>query len=213
MTFCAMLLALVMVDLLLPFYNSLVGFEYPFIWMDRPWQWGILLGGTLAVGTIAGSYPAFYLSALDPVNTLYTGRIGRGRGVLLFRRILIVVQLVASIGVIVCTLIISAQLDHLRTKDLGFDKEQIVCIGMDNTIYEHRQAFFSELRQLPFVQNVSLTPGTVGNIDMGAKLQGRYQEEKKRYGANSFISTQRSFPPSASKWCREIHGSGTARRA
>lgn len=38
MTFCAMLLALVMVDLLLPFYNSLVGFEYPFIWMDRPWQ-------------------------------------------------------------------------------------------------------------------------------------------------------------------------------
>lgn len=195
MTFCAMLLALVMVDLLLPFYNSLVGFEYPFIWMDRPWQWGILLGGTLAVGTIAGSYPAFYLSALDPVNTLYTGRIGRGRGVLLFRRILIVVQLVASIGVIVCTLIISAQLDHLRTKDLGFDKEQIVCIGMDNTIYEHRQAFFSELRQLPFVQNVSLTPGTVGNIDMGAKLQGRYQEEKKEiwskflYIDTAFFST------------------------
>ena len=185
MTFCAMLLALVIVNLLMPLFSSLVGIRYPFILMNHLWQWGLLIGGTLAVGIIAGSYPAFYLSSLDPVNALYSGRIQNGRGMMLFRQILIVIQLIASIGVIICTLIISAQLNHLRTKDLGFDKEQIVCIGMDNTIYDHRQAFFSELRQLPFVQNISITQAVVGNVDMGGKLQGRYQEEKKRSGPNS----------------------------
>lgn len=195
MTFCAMVLALVIVNLLMPFFSSLVGIRYPFIWMSHLWQWGLLVGGTLIVGIIAGSYPAFYLSSLDPVNALYSGRIQNGRGVMLFRQILIIVQLVASIGVIACTLVISGQLNHLRTKDLGFDKEQIVCIGMDNTIYEHRQAFFSELRQLPFVQNVSITQAVVGNVDMGGKLQGRYQEEKKEiwtkflYVDTAFFST------------------------
>ncbi|WP_298061959.1 FtsX-like permease family protein [uncultured Rikenella sp.] len=195
MTFCAMLLALIIVNLLMPYFSGLAGIRYPFIWMNNLWQWGLLIGGTLVVGIIAGSYPAFYLSSLDPIHALYTGRMRNGRGVMLFRQILIVVQLIASIGVIACTLVISAQLNHLRTKDLGFDKEQIVCIGMDEIIYQHRQAFFSELRQLPFVQNISITQGVVGNIDIGGKLQGRYQEEKKEiwskflYVDTAFFST------------------------
>lgn len=195
MTFCAMVLALILVNLLMPLFSGVAGIGYPRIWMNHFWQWGLLVGGTLAVGIIAGSYPAFYLSALDPVNALYTGRMRNGRGMMLFRRVLIVVQLVASIGVIVCTLVISAQLNHLRTKDLGFDKEQIACIGMDRTIYEHRQAFFSELRHLPFVKNISITQGVVGNIDMGGKLHARYREEKKEiwtkfmYVDTAFFST------------------------
>lgn len=195
MTFVAMILAVILVDLLMPLFNQLVGFDYSHIWMDQLWQWGVLIGGSLVIGILAGSYPAFYLSSLRPIETLYTGRVGKGRGVMLFRQVLIVIQLAASIGVIASTLIISAQLRHLRTTDLGFDKEQIVCIGMDATIYKQRQAFFSELRQLPFVQNISLTYGYVGDIDMGAKLQGEYQEEHKEiwskfmYVDTAFFST------------------------
>lgn len=195
MTFCAMLLALVIVNLLMPLFSSLVGIRYPFILMNHLWQWGLLIGGTLFVGVIAGSYPAFYLSSLDPVNALYSARMRNGRGVMLFRQILIVIQLIASIGVIISTLVISAQLNHLRTKDLGFDKEQIICIGMDETIYNHRQAFFSELRQLPFVQNISITQAVIGNVDMGGKLYGRYRDEKKElwskflYVDTAFFST------------------------
>ena len=193
MTFIALVLAIVLVDLLLPFFNGIVGFPYPLILMNQWWQWAILLGLTFGVGIIAGSYPAFYLSSLDPIDALYTHRAGRGNGMLLFRKTLIVVQLIASIGVIVSTLVIYGQLRHLQTKDLGFDKEQIVLINMDMSIYEHRQAFFSELRQLPFVQSISLTQGIVGNYDSGGPLEARYQEEKKKSWSKVIIADSAFF--------------------
>lgn len=178
-TAIAMLLALLLVNVAIPFFSSFVGARYDFILMTYAWQWVLLVGGSLIVGTIAGSYPAFYLSATDPINALYTGRVRAGFGVLFFRKALIVFQLIASIGIIVCTLVISAQLNHLRTKDLGFDKEQILCIGMDETIYKQKQAFLSEVSALPFVQGISITPYVIGNVDQGTKMIADYQGEKK----------------------------------
>lgn len=193
-TFIAMLLALLAVNLMIPFFCNFIGSPYAFslILMNHWWQWALLLGGSIVVGTIAGSYPAFYLSRIDPINALYAGRVRTGFGVLFFRKVLIVFQLVASIIIIACTLIISCQINHLRTKDLGFDKEQILCIGMDETIYNHKQAFLSEIAALPFVQSISITRDMIGNADRGDKLRAEYHGEERDIWAK-FLSVDTAF--------------------
>lgn len=178
-TFLAMLLALIMVNIAIPYFSAFVGATYHFVFMNRLWHWILLIGGSIVVGTVAGSYPAFYLSRISPINALYVGRDPSGFGVLFFRKVLIVLQLVASIAIIACTFIISGQLDHLRTKDLGFDKEAILTVPMDGTIYSQKQAFLSETSSVPFVEGFSLTRGVLGNWDAGIKVMADYRGEQK----------------------------------
>lgn len=184
-TFLATLIALLLVNLALPKFNELVGMTYPYIFMNQWWQWVGLIGISVVVGTVSGSYPAFYTSGVDPINALYTGRVRTGFGALFFRKALIVFQLIASIGIIVCTLVISAQLKHLTTKDLGFDKEQIMLVGMDAAIYKQKQSFISEISALPFVQGVTITTSIIGDTDAGGELKAMYRGEEKQIWSKS----------------------------
>ncbi len=193
-TFIAMLLALGIVNLVLPLFSLLTRVPYPFILLTQGWEWGLLLGGSLAVGCVAGSYPAFYLSGVEPIRAIYTGRGGSGGGVAAFRKALIVFQLAASMAIIACTLVISGQLKYMQTKDLGLDREQILCIGMDPSIARQKQAFFSEVAALPQVKGISLTRGFLGsgNASGGDKLQGDYFGEKKELWGD-YIFTDTAF--------------------
>lgn len=194
-TFISMLLALILVNVAVPFFSGLVGAHYDFILMNKAWHWLLLIGGSVAVGIVAGSYPAFYLSGTDPINALYSGRVQGAFGVMTFRRILIVFQLVASIALIICTFVISGQLNLLRTKDLGFDKDAILCIRMDNTIYKQKQAFLSEVAAVPFVENFTITQKILGNWDNGAKVFGDYHGDQRELWSKvmhidtAFVST------------------------
>lgn len=177
-TFVATIIALVIANLALPFFSAMVAVEYPLILMNEWWHWGMLIGITLVIGTISGSYPAFYITRVDPINALYTGRVRSGIGMLFMRKALITFQLTASIWLLICTFIITSQLNHLQTKDLGFDKEQIMLLSMDNEIYKQRQSFFSELSALPFVSGITLTQAIVGNADSGGDLKAQYHGEE-----------------------------------
>ena len=193
-TLIAMVLALIIVNLILPLFGLFVGVPYPPILLTHPWEWLLLVGGSLAVGCIAGSYPAFYLSSIDPIRAIYSERTQTGFGVALFRKVLIVFQLVASIAIMACVFVISGQLNYLRTKDTGFDREQIICIGMDAAISRQKQAFFSEIAALPGVKSMCLTAGILGSgsANGGEKLQGNYRgQEKELWG--QYIYTDTAF--------------------
>ena len=115
-----------------------------------------LIAGTAITGTLAGLYPAFYLSSFKPVRTMKIGKIGGG--VLNFKRILVTFQFVISGLLIIGSIIVVNQMQYLRDARLGFDKEQIVAIKLldrnDQTNYHIlREQLMTESR----VQSVALS--------------------------------------------------------
>ncbi len=123
----ASLLALVLAALALPAFGAFAGREVGFSWSEGWPMWLGLLGLALGVGLLAGSYPAFFLSSFRPVAVL-KGTLHAGPRSAPLRNGLVVVQFVISIGLIVATLVVTQQLSHMRSKELGFDKEHVVLI-------------------------------------------------------------------------------------
>ena len=155
--FIALILASIMISMLLPLFNSLTEQNFH---IKELADWPFLLaafGGTLITGLFSGSYPAFILSASKPVLAL-KGRLSQrsGRGSL--RKILVVIQLSASIIFIVISLVVFMQLDYLQQKDLGFDKEHVVSIPLGISNLDNSQTYErlkNEIDNLPGIENIS----------------------------------------------------------
>ena len=119
----ATIIAMILVELLLPGYNTLIGKQ-----LDVDYHRVGLYVGLIAIvlfcGLLAGSYPAFYLSSLNP-SDIIKGVINKDPGNAKFRRVLVIFQFTLSIALIVCTLIIGNQLSYMQNKKLGYNKDNI----------------------------------------------------------------------------------------
>jgi len=121
--FVAHVIAMILVELLLPGYNNLSGKQLAINYHSAGLYIG-LITIVLSCGLLAGSYPAFYLSSLKPLDIM-KGFINKNPGNAKFRRVLVVFQFSLSILLIICTLIIGKQLTYMQNKKLGFDKDNI----------------------------------------------------------------------------------------
>lgn len=120
-------IGLILAYALLPFFNQLADRQLSFSFSRFPEMIWLLAGLTLMVGLLAGSYPALVLSSFKPVEVLKRKiRVG---GSNLFTRSLVTLQFVLSIGLIISTVIILQQIAFMRTKHLGFNKENVVMIN------------------------------------------------------------------------------------
>ena len=155
----ALVLAVVMVELLLPALNAVSGKALS---TDYLIHWTIpvvLVGIVLGVGLLAGSYPAFYLSAFRPVRAL-GGTSGRGRSAAALRKGLVVFQFGISIALIIGTTVIYRQLDYIQNKRLGFDKEHVVVVPLrDQADQINNAALKEQWEQIPNVLSVAATSG------------------------------------------------------
>ena len=117
------IIAMILVELLLPSFNNLIGKQ-----LDINYQSAHLYIGFIAVilfcGILAGSYPALYLSSLKPLNTI-KGVINKNPGNAQFRRVLVIFQFSLSVLLIICTLFVGNQLNYIRNKNLGLNKDNI----------------------------------------------------------------------------------------
>ena len=163
----ALILAIAAVYLLLPDFNQIAGKNLVFGFKQTPMIifWIFIIA--LITGLLSGSYPAFYLSSFMPVKVL-KGKLNTGAKSGWLRRILVVFQFIISIAMIIGTIVISNQLNFLRTKDLGFDKENILVIGVQDTSLRKKiPSFREELLQNPIVINAATSssyPGGMGGI-------------------------------------------------
>jgi len=123
----AALLAVISAWLLLSPFNNLAGKDISPVLFTKSWFLASLLGLVLLVGFLAGSYPAFYLSSFRPVEVL-KGKLKAGMKSGGIRNALVVFQFFISITLIICTLLVYQQLEYTRTKDLGFEKENMIII-------------------------------------------------------------------------------------
>ena len=159
----AFLLALGFTELLLPRFNELLQGEIYNHYYQEPFFWMIYIAGILLVGLLSGLYPAFYLTAFDPVSVMKE-RQTRGRGGSRFRRVLTVFQFFISVILIIGTVTIYRQIHYMKNKDLGFNKEHQVYFNITGEIEDQKAAFKEELQQNPNILNVSYTSKPAGQI-------------------------------------------------
>ena len=126
-TFISLILSIVLVILLLPQFNQLVGRYFDISVLLSPVIILSVIGIILIVGILGGSYPAFYLSRFNPVTVL-KGEVTKGSSGSLFRKVLVVIQFTISIAMIVSTLVVFKQLHYLKTKDLGYDMKNVISL-------------------------------------------------------------------------------------
>lgn len=154
------LLALLLVQLVLPLFNNLAQRRMTFDFFTDPITAAGVFGVLLLVGVLSGSFPAFILSAYRPTDVL-KGSMRHGTRGVWMRQALVILQFMAAIGLIVGTLTIQRQLRYLLNKRLGFDKQQLVVLKLPFREEPGSwEALKAEVKGLPGVENASLSRGT-----------------------------------------------------
>ncbi len=165
--------AIGLIFILMPLFNQVSGKQLVFNLADyRIW---LVILATIA-GTLAASsiYPALLLSSFEPLKAL-KGKISAGVGDVLFREILVVTQFVFSIVLIVGTIVITGQLNYIRSRDLGYDKTNVFMFGM-RAIGPHYDAVRAELLKQPGVLDVARSSGPIvriGGLDGTSDWDGK----------------------------------------
>lgn len=151
--FIASLVALALAALCLPAFNSLSGKNLS-LPLSQPIFWAALITLIIVSGFVAGSYPALFLSSLNPVKVLKTG-LRFGRGAILFRRGLVVFQFALSVILIVGMVVIYRQMDYVQSKNLGYDRENLLYIPIEGDLIKNYSVFKQQASQIPGVQSIS----------------------------------------------------------
>lgn len=155
-TVFALLLSMGLVAILLPTFNTLSGKSISFHTLIEPGSILMLLGIVLVVGLLGGSYPALYLSSFNPIDIL-KGGLSKASSNVTLRRILVVTQFSIAMVMLICTWVVYNQLNYLRNKDLGFDKQEVLSIAANSNkdIRGQISNLKNELRKNPQILSVS----------------------------------------------------------
>lgn len=153
-TLAASIIAVLIAGALLPLFNEISGknmmlTEHTFVWLPPT-----MLVIIIVVGGLAGSYPAFFLSAFQPIQVL-KGRLATGLKGGGLRSFLVVFQFAISIFLIIGTLVIYNELNYIRNKDIGFNRNEVLIIKNISAV--NPKIFKEEIKRLPGVINATLT--------------------------------------------------------
>lgn len=173
LTAVALILAVVIVVLALPFFNTLADKNLTLSFTQVPWLLpGLLLLG-LVVGVLAGSYPAFFLSSFKPITVLKGGtqiNLARGRRSIGLRGALVVVQFCVSIILIVGTTVVYQQLRFIQNARLGYDKEHVLMLQETHRLGQNEPLLKKQLLQDSRVVSATIS----GYVPAGPSLNNNF---------------------------------------
>ena len=174
LSFIAMALAMLLVELFLPEFNLLAGKNLVIGYSD-PSFIALIVGVTIIAGLLSGSYPALFLTSFTPVQIL-KGKLKPGRGGLFTRRGLVVFQFALSIVMIICTIVVFSQLSFIRNSNLGFDKENVLCISIAGEANDRYEVLKTRLQTNPDILGVARSEAMNSkgwSRTMGVSWQGK----------------------------------------
>ncbi len=163
MTVLAMLLALVMVAAVIPFFNTIAAKELRVQSLLSPYFLPLLIVLPILVGILAGSYPAFFLSSFRPISVLKGGPTVRPRQTaaslsnVSLRSGLVVFQFMMSVILIVGTIIVYRQIRYIQSTNLGFKREQVLTVNDVYALGKQAETFKQEVLRLPGVVSGSVS--------------------------------------------------------
>jgi putative ABC transport system permease protein len=183
LSLAALLLAIVVIELFLPYINQFTGKKLALGFAGNNWSVFGFLSIALFIGLVAGSYPAFFLSGFQPAKVL-KGKFDAGSvGGTLLRKGLVVVQFAASIALMIGTLVIFKQLDYFRSAKLGFNREQVIVVPVqDEAVSQQLQTMRNE-----FLRNTQVLAVGAANAYPG---KGHASDDVRWEGAaaNQFLA-------------------------
>ena len=157
----AFVLAALLNLLCLPFINYLIGRDLSVTSLfNDPLNVVNILFATVGLGILTGLYPSFYLTSFSPARAIKGGSKYGGRSV--FRSSLVVVQFGLALGMIVGTLVVGQQISYVKSKDLGFNKEQIMLVDMNGEANDKLEVLRTELKRSSLVLGVTASGQRLG---------------------------------------------------
>ncbi|HEY8915777.1 MAG TPA: ABC transporter permease [Chitinophaga sp.] len=171
----AFVLALLLVALVLPFFNNIADKDMHILWTS-PFFWGSSIGFALLTGLLAGSYPALYLSSFQPVKVL-KGTFRAGRLAAIPRKVLVVVQFAVSVVLIIGTIIVFKQIRFAQNRPVGYSREGLITIETStDDLHNHFEAIRADLLRSGAITALSesSSPATgVNNYRGGLEWKGK----------------------------------------
>lgn len=162
-SFIAFIIAILLAQLLLPFYNELVEKELTIDYTS--WQfWLFSAGIILLTGLVSGSYPAFYLSSFQPVKVL-KGTLKEGKGATTPRKVLVTLQFGFSILLIIGTMVIYEQIQLVKDRQLGYNQENLITLDYTEEIKKNYQVIKNELLRTGKVDAVTISNSAITDIN------------------------------------------------
>jgi len=174
LTVFAAIISLVLVALLLPVFNGVTQKQIAIPFASGNFWLG-LLGLTFITGVISGSYPALFLSSFNPVKVL-KGALKLSSGAAIFRKGLVVFQFALSVILIVGTIVVSRQVSYIQTKNLGYDRENLVYMPLDGALISKFNVFKDAALKMPGIQSVtriSKVPTDISNSTISVDWTGK----------------------------------------
>lgn len=180
---------LILAQMLLPFYNELVSKQLAIPYQS--WEfWLISLVMIVFTGTLAGSYPAFYLSAFKPVKVLKGARSGSGGT--LPRRILVTTQFGFSMLLIIATIVVYQQIQHVRDRDLGYKSSNLLSVPMSDDIRKNYKPIKDALLATGVVEAATKSNTSISQINSwgGFTWPGNLSDQKHFF---AMLATEYDF--------------------
>jgi len=153
LTFLSILLAILLTTILIPAFNGLTGKQLS-LPVRQPFFWAAMLGLLLLAGLVSGSYPAVFLSSLNPIRVL-KGSLRFGGGATFFRKALVVFQFGLSIIFLVGMIVMYRQMDYIQKANMGFDRDNLVYMPLEGELANKYELFKQEAEKMPAIQQVS----------------------------------------------------------
>jgi len=176
----ALVFTVFLIELLIPVFNNLSGKQLALDFSGSLFFIFMLIGITLFTGLVAGSYPSLFLSSFHPAKVIRGFSDSSARGPLL-RKILVITQFVLTVVILIGVMVIHNQLDHIRKKNLGYDKDHLVCFRLRGDTTKRFDSLKTELLQNPNITSVTATsslPTFIGSGTSGASWEGKDPEER-----------------------------------
>jgi len=156
MVIMALLIAIPVVWLVLPLFNDMSAKRMTAGSLFSPYILPLLIALPFVVGLMAGSYPAFFLSAFRPIEVL-KGKLNLGAKSGILRSVLVVFQFMMSIVFIIGTIVVYRQLHYIQTRNLGFNKDQVLIVNGVGALNNNMVPFKNDVLQLPGVSSGTLS--------------------------------------------------------
>lgn len=182
LTLVAAVIGVVIAVLFIPTVNGILEKSISALSLLEPtFMLGLLLT-VLFISFISGAYPAIILSGFNPVNSLKNQLAMPGKSSVVLRKGLVIFQFTTSIALIICTLVISRQMEFFQNKELGFQKDAVIEVRLPESDSIKRENFRNLLQEKPGVQEITFCLGApVSGSGLGTSLQASQLPQNVRY--------------------------------